>query len=270
MNDFADIASEPAFWIFAVPVGLLLLPYVLGPLLIRLTQKLRRSPTLLTFDADEQPAPAWVQEYLDETEAELWGCGFEALEHIILPDLLPNVQSIFVLMTREESNDAAIAVAMFGTGAQESVRKYHVEFATDFEDGFELCTNNTGEESAFKPLPHKRILQFDFISDPSALWQIHQRAIQEFGTGAAKKPMPDKSQAIDRFREALVKEFTDQVDVGWLWYDEFHDVFRPTWKGACLMVWKLCWPVSTLRRAARRKNARRLLREWDMTELAAS
>lgn len=264
MQPLVDFTSSAVFWFIAVPVGLLLLPYVAGPVLIRFTQKMSRSPTVLTYDADEQPAPEWVQDYLDYAEATLWGCGFEALHHIVLPDLMPNVQAIFVLMTRPESNDAAIAAAMFGTGANASIRKHHVEFATDYADGFELCTNNTSEESVFKALPHKRVLQFDFVSDPAVLWEIHERALQEFAIGS-KKSVPDKSQAIEAFREALVKEFTDQVEVGWLWCDESHDVFRPTWKGACLMVWKLCWPVSTLRRAARRKNARRLLREWDMT-----
>src|SRR5690606_2251244 len=227
-------------------------PYLIGPVLIRMTQTMRRTPTIVTYDADTEPAPEWAQRFLDASESALWGCGFEALHHIVLPDLLPNVQSIFVLMTRPESNDAAIAVTMFGAGTQQTLRKFHVEFATDYADGFELCTNNTGEESVFKRLPHKQILQFDFVSDPVRLWDIHQRSMQEFGHGP-KQPVPDRSQAIDRFRAALVKEFIDQVEVGWLWVDEGHDVFRPTWKGACLMVWKLCWPVGALRRQARRQ-----------------
>jgi hypothetical protein len=258
---------EPLRWLVAIVIGVVVLPYVLGPLLIRFTHKTRRNPTLITYDPDERPAPESVQEFLDEVEAALWGCGFEVLGHVAVPDLVPNVKAIFVLMARLESNDNAMAVAAFGEAAGSSVRKFYVEFATDYADGFELNTNNTSDESAFRPLPHKRTLQFDFVKDAADLWRIHERATRQFGTGP-KKASPTRRTTVERIQSGMLKENTDQVEVGWLWYDEGAEAFRPTWKGACLMTWKLCWPISALRRAARRQRARRLLREWDLTDVA--
>ncbi len=263
MDFFAD---APAIaWTTAVIAGLFALQYVLGPVLIRYTQTMKATPTLVTFNPEVQPAPPAVQSFLDTTEAELWDCGFEAVAHVALPDMVPNVKSIIVVMVSPESDDAAMAAAMFPTGAGAPMRKFHVEFSTDFADGFEVSTMNSTEESVFRPLPHKRLLQCDFIRDPVHLWRIHERAVKEFGTGP-KKPLPQEDAVTERFRASLLKEFTDQVSVGWLYFDEENDVFRPTWKGACLMTWKLCWPVSWLRRMQRRKRAMQLLEEWDLKQ----
>lgn len=265
-------AAEPlvdtAAWLLLLAVGFIALPFVLGPFLIKYTQKMKQEPTLIPFDPDERPAPPVVQEFLTNVEAELWGCGFEVLEHVAVPDLVPNVKAIFTLFGRPESDDLAMAVAAFGSsGGPTIMRKYYVEFATEFADGFVLCTNNSTDEPAYRPLPHKRALQFDRVRNAADLWRIHERATKEFGTGP-KRPMPPKAAALDRLRVGMLKEQTDQVAVGWLWHDEQYEAFRPTWKGACLMTWKLAWPVSAYRRALRRKNAKRLLQEWDLTEVA--
>lgn len=259
---FDSVPPELA-WPIAVIFGLFALQYVLGPVLIRYTQSMRASPTLVTFDPEVQPAPPAVQQFLDSTEAELWDHGFESVAHVALPDVVPNVKSIIVVMVRPESDDAAMAATMFGTGAGANIRKFHVEFSTDFADGFEVATTNSTEESVFKPLPHKKVVQCDFIRDPVHLWRVHERAVKEFGTGP-KVPVPTQDEAVERLRASLRKEFTDQVAVGWLYFDEENDVFRPTWKGACLMTWKLCWPVGWIRRMRRRKRAQQLLEEWDV------
>ena len=257
---------EPLRWLVLALVALVLLPYLLGPVLVRFTQKSRAHPTILTFDPDERPAPATVQEFLDECEAALWSCDFEVLTHAALPDLVPNVKAIFVLLSRQASNDDAIAVALFGEGAGGGVRKFYVEFSTSWLDGTVINTNNTPDESAYRPLPHKKMLQFDFVKDPAELWRVHERATRELASGP-KKPSPTRQTAVERLREGMLKENTDQVAVGWLWLDETPGFFRPTWKGACLMTWKLCWPVSAMRRAARRGRARGMLREWGIEDV---
>jgi hypothetical protein len=53
------------------------------------------------------------------------------------------------------------------------------------------------------------------------------------------------------------------VDCGYYYRDELAGVQRPTWKGAILMTWKLCWPVKPIRLALRRHGARRLLHELE-------
>jgi len=266
-NAAAGPFEEVVLWAFLVVVGFVALPFVGGPFLIRYTQKMKREPTLIPFDPDDRPAPTAVQEFLDDVEAALWGCGFEVLGFAAMPDLAPNVKAIFTMFGRPESDDLAMAVAAFGeTGGLITMKRFYVEFATDYADGFELCTNNMPDEGAYRPLPHKKVLQFDRVRSADGLWRVHERATKEFGTGP-KKPIPPKAAALDRLRAGMLKEHTDQVAVGWLWFDEQYEVFRPTWKGACLMTWKLAWPVSAYRRALRRRNARRLLEEWDLTDI---
>lgn len=247
-------------WMLAAVGGLLALQYILGPILIRYTQKMRGSPhSSHSILKRSRPRPT-SRHSSTQLKQNSGDHGFEALAHVALPNVLANVKSIVVVMVRPESNDAAMAATMFGTGGGTTVEKFHVEFSTDFADGIEVATTNSKEESVFRPLPHKKLLQCDFARDPVGLWRIHDRATREFGTGS-KVRVPGGDEVVERFAASLRKEFTDQVAVGWLYYDEEHDVFRLTWKGACLMTWKICWPVAQIRRAPRRKRVNRLLEE---------
>src|SRR5690349_11424260 len=118
---------EPIRWIVMTILVVLAVPYVLGPVLIRFSHETRRNPTLIMFDPGERPAPEAVQEFLDDTHAKLWGCGFEVIARVALPDLMPNVKAIFMLLARPESHDNAMAVAAFGEGGGSTVRKFYVE-----------------------------------------------------------------------------------------------------------------------------------------------
>jgi hypothetical protein len=49
-------------------------------------------------------------------------------------------------------------------------------------------------------------------------------------------------------------------ECGYFYLDPEADCYRPTWKGAVLLTWKLLWPVSAIRRARIRRHAEALLR----------
>ena len=60
-------------------------------------------------------------------------------------------------------------------------------------------------------------------------------------------------------RRAHLREISAQVALGYSYLDENSGVYRPTWKGACLMAWKCMRPISTNRRALVRRRMSRLL-----------
>jgi hypothetical protein len=51
------------------------------------------------------------------------------------------------------------------------------------------------------------------------------------------------------------------VATGYYYLDEARDIYRPTWKGAVLMTWRLLWPIRPLYRAWRRRPTHAFLRE---------
>lgn len=47
---------------------------------------------------------------------------------------------------------------------------------------------------------------------------------------------------------------------------EKRDVYRPTWRGAFLMSWRLLWPVKPIVRVLRKRRAARLLSELGLEQ----
>jgi hypothetical protein len=53
--------------------------------------------------------------------------------------------------------------------------------------------------------------------------------------------------------------------MGYFIRDEAGLTYRPTWKSACLMTWRLCWPIKQILAALKRARTERLLRELHET-----
>jgi hypothetical protein len=241
-------------------------PYVAGPILIKFTQRMRAYPNLQPFDPDQEPPPGQVATYFAERVAELESVGFRVVNYVLLPDQIPNVTALFVLVENRESSDLGMAALMYGMqegpgGKAIQMQNQHVEFSTEMIDGTEIDTNNSRIESGFSRVTHKRVFQFDPTLDAARLFYYHQRVVDEFGT-AGKRPLPPTEELLNVVGQSMHKEMADQVPLGMLYLDGAREYFRMTWKGAILMTWKNLWPVTALRRAARARRARGLIERW--------
>ena len=67
-------------------------------------------------------------------------------------------------------------------------------------------------------------------------------------------------------REATARVWQTPLAHGLFARDQAAGVYRPTWKGACLMAWGRLWPVGAIRRTLRRRRAARTLRELGMED----
>jgi len=56
------------------------------------------------------------------------------------------------------------------------------------------------------------------------------------------------------------KDYERQVGFGCMFLDTMSGTYRPTWKGASLMAWKLTWPVNAIRCWWMRTKARATMR----------
>ncbi|QDT66463.1 hypothetical protein [Calycomorphotria hydatis] len=265
---FANSMANWVYWGIGLAAGVFLLQYTLGPILVYLTQRMNGDPTIRTFDPSEKPPPKAVSDFFDKQIPLLEEIGFEVADYIVISDLVPKVRMIFVLCTNRETEDMAIAVCAFAMmEGVPTIQDQYVEFAAEFLDGPDVSTNNNKNEPAMKKVPHKVIAQFHWIKDARELFRIHTALIRDLQHGP-KRPIPPDDELLEVLRADILKEFENQVPVGWMQYNETTGYYSPTLLGACLMTWKLCWPVASIRRAARRREGNERLRDWGLDELA--
>ncbi|WP_339908141.1 hypothetical protein [Symmachiella dynata] len=267
LETFQELA--PSMQIGLILLVLVACAYLLLPLVIKATQKFRADPSLDIFDPEITPIPQAAVEFFESTAREMEQVGFSIVEYVLVPDMVPDVISVVMLFENPMEQDQAIAAVIWGFTEQEDAKKIyirndHVEFSTEFDDGSEIGTTNNTVEGAFAPVSHKTLLQFSDIKRPSRLYRVHQRAVEELAAGKKKRRLPPTEQLVEQLKQDLIKEFYDQIATGFLYLDSTQQYYLPTFKGAYLICWKQMWPITSVRRAIRRRRATRLLREWDI------
>ena len=110
----------PPAWLLVILVITALVvgvPYVLGPILIYASLRFRMPPTVLSIDPRQEPLPASAREYFERAYASLTADGFTYVATIGLPDMGPNVRTIFAVYSHRESGDLARALSTMGSMA---------------------------------------------------------------------------------------------------------------------------------------------------------
>src|SRR5690348_14090448 len=93
----------PWVWITpAVVLGLLLLPYVLGPVLVYFATKVNARPRLEEFFLEDPDVPRLVLNYVDDVLEEMEEDGFAVLGAYYLDTLVANVRSFLILAGRKQ------------------------------------------------------------------------------------------------------------------------------------------------------------------------
>ncbi len=249
-------------------------PYVGLPIIVKSMMKNKAVPELVEFDPEANPPPRDVDAFFARTIRELRPEGFSVACHIIVPQQIPNVNALLMVLENRTKRDLALTVVMFGShkteeGTTVRMQSQHVQFGAEFVDGMEINTTNSGVESAFAPVPNKRHFCFPEVQNAAALYRIHQRALQEFA-GVERRPVPASDNMLQTLQAEMIAEMANQVGTGYLTLNADGSYFFPTWKGAFLMSWKQVWPVKAIRSAIRVRRARRLMAQWGMSDLLAS
>jgi hypothetical protein len=164
---------------------------------------------------------------------------------------------------RQSNQYAKLFTAVVGLSV---VRKTEttLAFFTDFTDGLTLVTaNNKTRPITPRIRIHEGSSAFPSVHDPRRLYEIHQALVDRFGAYQDRERIEIKDPA-DFLRKSQLKEQAKYPESGYYYHDEEHQVYRPTWRGAILMAWKLLWPVKQIRAMLGRAKTARLLREVGM------
>jgi len=241
----------------------ILVPYVIGPVFVR--YKLQQYPRFRVFHFDELSEDAVV--FFEKRKKEMEDLGFTFAGYQVWEND-PN-RIFFSLLVHLENGDAAMVAHAVtdtdtvtdmeneNTGAKTSDIRY-VEFSTEFEDGTELNTSNNPEFAFPFQLPEKRMFPFPEIEETKEIYHIHRIFRKHFQSSGASI-LPETGREFESVRESILKDFSRHVESEYFYQEEGTGLFRPTWKGAVLMTWKMAWPVNRIRKAAIKRNARDFL-----------
>jgi hypothetical protein len=247
--------------------GLVLLPYVVGPILIRCSMRQSANPTLGSFPAGDPKLPKAVAKHFRKTLSALEPLGFEVVEGLTLPDQTPRVKALVLMLANRPARDIAVVTAIYA--AEQGIQKLktaYVEFVSRYRDGTVVQTNNTATLGAFAPRPGVITNRLPSVAEPERLYRLHHALAAQDGGESGKVLVLDeefKGDAAAYLAWAIRNELQGQVETGYLYEDEEAAAFRPTWKGALLMTWGLLWPLKAIRTAQRDRLARQIIAELE-------
>jgi hypothetical protein len=232
--------------------------YLGTPLLIRLETKLPASPEARPIDLDRIDPK--IADYLTEQTEELVHIGFDE-STIVRMDTANNVTTYLIMMVNRRTGDEAMATVMIGHGIV-TQRLSYLQFSTRLESGEEFVTLNSRILGAFRRKPRTGGTQVPTVTDPDELYRLH-RFVMRKHEAKGRAVLYEPGGAVDYLVETvLVKSYEEQVENGWLFYDEAADAYRPTLKGAYLIAWGLLPPMKHIREARMRSRARAILAEF--------
>ena len=246
--------------VFLIAAVLLLVgvPYVLGPVLVKLTLKQAARPQFKPLP--EGRLPEAIDSFFHDASRLLQLEGFEREARFAYRGT-KQLTNLLELYLDPQSGDRAIVVAMYaGAPDFRQLKSRHVEISARFADDTVFNTGNSAVLGSFGRVPSVHTHHFPAIEDPVRLLNIHRA--HKVSLGYVQRAEPPTGETPSEWMQASVlRELTRQLGTGYLRLSADADHYVPTWKGALLMTWKLCWPVKALRRLARhRANARLLAR----------
>lgn len=254
----------------AIVVGLVTLPYWFGPILIRLVQKSNARPgyRLVSLDSSDDGGDEGgeltpeVEIFFKQTIVAMQDEGFVERGVLYAGETeTGNVRIAVVLFENTRTGDVAVAVAMHGKiRDQWKLQAKYVEIATKLPDEREFDSNNSDVLNPFPPVSGKEVEQFPGLESVARLHLIHRELLRARGLeGAPRKRLPPNAEPVAIMQAATEKGLGQHVPSGYLWLDETIGAYRPTWKGAWILCWRLLPPMSWVLRRRMRARAEELL-----------
>jgi hypothetical protein len=241
----------------AVLVASPFLPLLLGPILVKVTHSTSARPDIFSIDERELPPP--VAYYFRSIGTSLEALGFDLVSYLRTDRGAKNVTSFMMYLCNRDTMDIATVVTAFSTGPKPLTVSY-IEFCRKFDDGSELDTKNSSQPGIFATDPARLVFRFPGTDSPQNLWELHRKLVEK-ERKYSQPYLPPEGTEIESLRANSANAIETQARMGYFNRDGSSHNYRPTWKGACLMTWKLCWPIKQLRAALNRARNDRLLRE---------
>lgn len=249
-------------WLAGALLAAVLLPFLLGPALVRFAQKLRARPAFERVEPESGQIPSEVFPFFNATLRALAPEGFREAGYLRQSGFAPNVETWLLMLENRPAQEAALALVGISTlPSQRGVKTRQVDFSSSWEGERSVTVSNGAYLSLFPPTPGVLVQHFPGLDDPRRLLEAHRALVARHAPAGLARRYPPPGEFESYVLQAMQRELARQVPTGYLWLDDAGEFYRPTWKGALLMTWKLAWPVKPVRGWRHGRRARRLLAE---------
>jgi hypothetical protein len=256
---------------------LLLMPYWLAPIQLRFHRRMVNRPRMVPYDPSHHDLPRAMTAFIEQASGSLVPLGFGIVADLWRADFSDKRG---VALVRDEKTGADVWRADFSfmrvvlmrdlkTGEEASV------VALRGDDGRDQTLIETHDQVRRRPRTERQQLRvgcvrtrarqdhrgFLGVTDPASLCRISRQLIRRHYGGTDVTPPDDGDDPAAYLTAAMRRELTNQVATGYYRWDEAGQAFRPTWKGALLMTWKLLPPFRQVRESRMRRRSDRLMKE---------
>ncbi len=253
------------YWLIYIGVIILSLhlfvQYFIGPIAIYFTHYQLANPQFIPIEIEDarRQLPASYYEHIDTLQA----LGFSPVAHLYSKGQVNSTTLFLTLFMNSTQGDAAMVTQIecqIGTSPRTSV--HYTEFYTEFADGCELNTNNSHLPSAYSPILGKEIYRMRKVKDPQTLYRIHRYLLGE--KTRAISILPPVGEVVTELCRSMQIDLNKQVEAGYFYLDMVSQKYRPTWKGAILITWKLVWPIGMIRTFIENRRNERLIKQINL------
>lgn len=238
-----------------------LVPYFLGPIIIRFVQRWPARPAFEPYDPIRHPLPDQLAASFRESVDALLRLGFRLIADLAHASPITKIQIRVALLAADAAGEYALVIGARSTNPKAKVTACYVDFPTKFADGSTLSVNNNTEPGAYDPPPGRVVERLPQVRDPARLRRVHAALLDRRHAGRAPVVVDLATNPAGFVSDAVAREYQQQVGTGYLWLDERGQVFRPTWLGAWAMTWRLLPPLRQILEARVRRRAAALLAE---------
>lgn len=236
-------------------------PYLIGPILIRLTQRWPARPAFEPYDPILHPLPDDLAVSFRQSVDALIRSGLRSIADAAHASNMSKVQVRVALLADAAGEEHALVLCGRSTNPKVKLAACHVEFPTKFADGGGLTVNNSTQPDTYAPAPGRFLERFPQVRDPARLRRVNAALLDRHYAGRARVPLEPAQDPTAFIAEAAGREYQLQVGTGYMWLDERAEAWRPTWRGAWGMTYRLLPPFRQILESRRRRRAAALLAE---------
>jgi len=241
--------------------------YLLGIILVYVNVRLpaRYNFQVLSTEEMAQITPPAFRNFVNTIHS----LGFDLVAHLRSVNGSTGNTTTLTLLYNRAALDLALVCEIKIAQMSATVKSLcYAEFVTVFEDGREVCTNNSTAGSSFVPNPQKPIYKLPEVNDLESLYAIHTGLASN--VNAARKSLPPQDQEIISLEEDIVRPMERQASMGYLRLDESSQMYRPTVKGAVIMTAQSLWPLSMIRKQRAAAQSRRIRKDFQPANVQTS
>lgn len=228
--------------------------YLGGPILVRLTSRVRTSPTPIVVDPNAFPQA--VRAYFDQIGSSLLSLGFQHRVYLCAAGNIRRIRAYVSIYVHLTEGRMAEATAIYGR----MIRKRFLNFATVSGDGVMLETSNAKIVGSFARVPKMKILCALGIVDLIVLYRVHLAREARY-LSSSERFLPTIGSEPEFFALCTSLAMWRQAEAGYFQRTTEPGTYVPTWIGALIMTWKQLPPLRQILAMSQKMEARRVLRE---------